>query len=97
VTVREFQESIARTYLAKDAERGTFEAFAGLIEEVGELAEALRSGSPTELEHEFADCLAWLASLASIAGVDLESAAARYGEGCPRCGEQPCSCVDSSH
>lgn len=97
MTVRDFQESIAKTYLEKDAARGAFESFAWLVEEVGELAEALRSGSRGELEHEFADCLAWLASLANIAGIDLESAVARYKEGCPRCGEQPCSCLDSTH
>ena len=47
---------------------------------------------------EFADVFAWLATLASISGVDLEAAAcAKYGAGCPRCGGKPCRCpVDPS-
>jgi NTP pyrophosphatase (non-canonical NTP hydrolase) len=97
MTLREFQESIGATYLRKDSERGLFESFGWLAEEVGELAGALRHGDKSEMEHEFADCLAWLASLANIVGVDLEQALARYGEGCPRCGGQPCQCVDSAH
>jgi NTP pyrophosphatase (non-canonical NTP hydrolase) len=63
------------------------------IEEVGELATALRSGTPEERAAEFADVLAWLATLANCAGVDLEAAvAAKYGAGCPGCGQAPCVC-----
>ena len=37
--------------------------------------------------------LAWLATLANIAGVDLEAAIqAKYGAGCPGCGRTPCAC-----
>jgi NTP pyrophosphatase (non-canonical NTP hydrolase) len=37
--------------------------------------------------------LAWLATLASIAGVDLERAASeKYAAGCPRCARTPCGC-----
>ena len=46
------------------------------------------------LEGEFADVLAWLSTLASIAGIDLEKAArAKYEDGCPRCHEAPCTCA----
>jgi NTP pyrophosphatase (non-canonical NTP hydrolase) len=63
-------------------------------EEVGELTRALRRGRKDELEGEFADVLAWLATLASIAGVDLERAVrAKYGAGCPRCEATPCACA----
>ena len=42
---------------------------------------------------EFADVLAWLATLANIAGIDLEAAIrAKYGAGCPGCGRTPCMC-----
>ena len=43
--------------------------------------------------HEFGDVLAWLGSLANLAGVDLEEAAARYANGCPKCGAIPCGCA----
>jgi NTP pyrophosphatase (non-canonical NTP hydrolase) len=97
VTLREFQDSIGETYLDKDSRRGLFESYAWLVEEVGELAGALRHGKPEELAHEFSDCLAWLASLANMAGVSLEEAAQRYAGGCPRCGASPCECEDASH
>ena len=45
------------------------------MEEVGELAAALRSGPKEELAAEFADVLAWLATLANIAEIDLDAAA----------------------
>jgi NTP pyrophosphatase (non-canonical NTP hydrolase) len=97
MTLGEFQRLIADTYLAKDTARGLFPTFAWLVEEVGELASALRTRDPGELRHELADCLAWLASVASIVGVDLEDAAGRYSGGCPRCEHSPCVCADATH
>ena len=59
-------------------------------EEVGELTRALRRGQTEELEGEFADVLAWLSTLASIAGIDLaEAARKKYAAGCPRCASTP--------
>ena len=92
-TLARLQEIIRATYDAKDRRRGVEGTFMWLIEEVGELATALRSGSPEEKAAEFADVLAWLATLANTAGVDLESAvAAKYGSGCPGCRQVPCVC-----
>ncbi len=93
MTIAEFQQQIRDIYFAKDSARGISEDFMWLVEEVGELSEALRSGSKEELEGEFADVAAWLATLASIAGVDLASAVEKkYGNGCPKCGNTPCRC-----
>jgi NTP pyrophosphatase (non-canonical NTP hydrolase) len=93
VTIGEFQEIIRRTYHDRDAGRGSAATFMWLVEEVGELARALQDEDPEALREEFADVLAWLTTLASIAGVDLEEAAAgRYGGGCPKCHEIPCKC-----
>ncbi|HEY8506055.1 MAG TPA: nucleotide pyrophosphohydrolase, partial [Gemmataceae bacterium] len=62
-------------------------------EEVGELSAALRGGTHEERVLEFADALAWLATLANMAGVDLEDAMRqKYGVGCPGCGQAPCTC-----
>jgi len=97
MTIRQFQQAIGETYLEKDSSRGIFASFGWLVEEVGELAGALRNGGHGELAHEFADCLAWLASLANMTGVDLEDAAGRYASGCPRCNRSPCECVDGTH
>jgi NTP pyrophosphatase (non-canonical NTP hydrolase) len=75
-----------------------------LTEEIGELATALRThasgaASPAtkqELALEFADVLAWLATIANVVDVDLEAAvAAKYGTGCPGCGQRACTCPDA--
>jgi NTP pyrophosphatase (non-canonical NTP hydrolase) len=113
VQIREFQELIERIYLAKDTTRGVDGTFRWFVEEVGELARAIRHreihgtapgfaernrdspGFPSELEGEFADVLAWLASLASQTGIDLEAAATgKYRHGCPKCRETPCACKE---
>ena len=90
--IRELQETMRATYVERDAARGRDGTFRWLTEEVGELARALRTGDRDNLIHEFGDVLAWLTSLANLEDVDLEEAAARYGEGCPRCGRRPCGC-----
>jgi len=96
VTLAEFQRRIDALYGAKDRGRGLEGTFMWFTEEVGELSRGLRRGvTGAPLEEEFADVLAWLATLASIAGVDLEAAAlAKYGAGCPRCGATPCRCPE---
>ena len=96
MTVAEFQRRIDALYGAKDRGRGLEGTFMWFTEEVGELSRGLRRGvKGAPLEEEFADVLAWLATLASIAGVDLEAAAlAKYGAGCPRCRATPCRCPE---
>ena len=86
------QDVIERTYGARDRERGVPSTVAWLAEEVGELAQAVRKGDQAQREHEFADVLAWVASLANQVGVDLTRAIERYAAGCPRCADVPCVC-----
>jgi NTP pyrophosphatase (non-canonical NTP hydrolase) len=84
---------ILQMYGQKDAARGDAATFLWLTEEFGELASALRSGSPDELAAEMADVLAWLATLANIRGIELEDAFIRkYGRACPGCQSIPCDC-----
>lgn len=93
MTLAEFQRIIRETYDAKDRRRGVEGTFMWFMEEVGELSAALRSGNERERAEEFADVLAWLATLANIAEVDLETAVqAKYGAGCPGCRKTPCAC-----
>jgi len=94
VDLAAFQARNKATYGAKDAERGVDGTFMYFIEEVGELAEALREPDQHDLPGEFADCLAWLTSLAHIAGVDLAAVTEKkYGAGCTTCGQDPCTCA----
>ena len=101
VSLADLQAVIASMFGAKDAARGAEATFLWFAEEVGELAAALREtsgggGDRTNLALEFADVLAWLATLANIAGVDLGDAVrAKYGGGCPGCGRAVCACGDA--
>ena len=93
MNLSEFQATIHATYHDRDAKRGIDGSFRWLTEEVGELARALRSGDPDNLAHEVGDVLAWLTTVADLAGVDLQTAAGRYAQGCPRCLAMPCRCA----
>ena len=82
MTIHEFQELIRRRYFATDSARGAPGTFLWFAEEVGELAHAIgkhqrgeRSASDrANLDEEFADVMAWLATLANIHDVDLTRA-----------------------
>jgi NTP pyrophosphatase (non-canonical NTP hydrolase) len=96
VTLRGFQQLIRDMYLEKDLARGAEGTFMWLMEEVGELASALRNGTHEERAAEFADVLAWLATIANVVGVDLTAAIEdKYGSGCPGCGQFVCTCADA--
>jgi NTP pyrophosphatase (non-canonical NTP hydrolase) len=93
-TIAEFQRRIEAAYLDRDRRRGLEGTFLWFVEEVGELARALKRGDRENLREEFADCLAWLSTLASIAGVDLAEASEAYARGCPSCASTPCRCPE---
>lgn len=96
VSFRTFQQLIRDMYLEKDLARGAEGTFMWLMEEVGELASALRNGTHEERLLEFADVLAWLTTIANVVGVDLAEAVSRkYGSGCPGCGQFICVCADA--
>jgi NTP pyrophosphatase (non-canonical NTP hydrolase) len=93
VDLRELQNLMDRTYGSSDRARGVPATIAWLTEELGELAQAVRKGSPHGQLHELGDVLAWLASLANQLGLSMDEAVARYADGCPKCGRSPCGCA----
>jgi NTP pyrophosphatase (non-canonical NTP hydrolase) len=94
VHIIEFQEMMRRLYFDRDSERGLAGTYDWLLEEVKELGDALNTSNKEMLENEFADVIAWLASLGNITGVDLEKAAInKYNNRCPKCGCSPCECT----
>jgi NTP pyrophosphatase (non-canonical NTP hydrolase) len=96
VSLREFQKLIRDMYLPRDVDRGVDGTFMWLMEEIGELAAALREGTHEQRAAEFADVLAWLTTIANVVGVDLTEAVTRkYGSGCPGCGQFVCVCPDA--
>ena len=93
VAFSDFQKLIRNMYLEKDFERCVDGTFMWFMEEVGELASALRDGSHDDKMEEFADVIAWLTTIANVVGVDLSAAVTRkYGSGCPGCGHFVCTC-----
>jgi NTP pyrophosphatase (non-canonical NTP hydrolase) len=96
MTIREFQTLIDRMYSDKDRRRGTPATFLWFVEEVGELARSIARKETGNLPTEFADVLAWLATLANVEGVDLQDAVLKkyVKDGCPGCGQAVCTCSD---
>ena len=97
MTLTELQTLIEKMYSAKDRARGPAGTFLWLAEEVGELASAIGDkADKSALEAEFADVLAWLATLANVMGVDLSAAMSKYAGGCPGCGKMVCKCSEKA-
>jgi len=92
--ISEFQELMAELYLARDRRRGVYATLLWVVEEVGELAEAVRKGDVDSIGSEIADVIAWVCSLANILGIDVERELKRKwgARVCPRCGSNPCTC-----
>ena len=83
-----------RLYFHRDSERGVKGTYEWLADELQELWEALEEGDKEAVEKEFADVIAWLASLANLTGINLEKAAlSKYGDKCPKCQQSPCHCT----
>lgn len=89
LTLADVQTLIRDRYFATDSARGAEGTFLLFMEEVGELATALHETRPDKsptpeqnanLAEEFADVIAWLATLANIRGVDLTTAWRKYTE-----------------
>lgn len=76
--LNDVQDLVERLYGEGDRERGVSPTVAWLCEEMGELAQAVRKGSPAEQLHELGDVLAWLASLANQMDLSLDDAMQRY-------------------
>jgi len=95
VHIKDFQDMMKRIYFHRDSKRGATGTYDWLVEEVGELGEAMKKDDGKALRDEFADVLAWLASLANVANLDLESAALdKYNGKCPKCSQSPCNCQE---
>jgi len=92
--IHDFQDMMKRLYFKRDSERGVNGTFKWLVDEVAELGEELKGSDRAATEKEFADVIAWLASLANTRGIDLEKAAlGKYNYKCPRCQSSPCQCT----
>ena len=90
----EFQEMMRYLYFHRDSERGVKGTYNWLADELGELGEALEREDKEAIEKEFADVIAWLASLANLTGIDIVKATfEKYSGKCPKCQKSPCQCT----
>jgi NTP pyrophosphatase (non-canonical NTP hydrolase) len=87
-----YQDLIKKIYFEKDSRRGLDKTFNWLVEEIGEFSRAIRKKDKEKIKEEFADCLAWLLSVASILDIDAEQSMTKYRQGCPKCSKTPCEC-----
>ncbi len=95
MNIQEFQEMMRQLYIQRDFERGIKGTYEWFVDEVRELGEALQEGNTEATAKEFADVIAWLASLANIIEIDLEKAALeKYNYQCPKCKQSPCQCMN---
>lgn len=82
-----------KIYFERDCKRGLKGTFDWLVDEVEELGEAMEGTDKEAIEKEFADVIAWLASLANMIDIDLEKATLnKYPNKCPKCNQTPCDC-----
>lgn len=68
------QQDLAARFAARDRESGASFLVLVLMEEVGELAEAVRRGEREHAQKECADVAFMALSLANVLGIDLEEA-----------------------
>ncbi|MGM0771374.1 MAG: MazG nucleotide pyrophosphohydrolase domain-containing protein [Halobacteriota archaeon] len=93
--ISEFQKMMYDLYAHNDKRRGAAATTLWLVEEIGELAEAVRREDIENLKEELADCFAWIGALANLFDIDLEEAfLEKYPLVCPTCGMNPCICTD---
>ena len=91
--IKDFQKLMKDLYFEQDKRRGPNKTFIKLVEEVGELAEAILTEEKSKIREEIADIVAWIASLANLYGMDLlEVSYEKYPNECPKCRSNPCNC-----
>jgi NTP pyrophosphatase (non-canonical NTP hydrolase) len=91
--IHEFQELMKELYLEKDLKRGKEKTALKLMEEVGELAEAVLLDDEEKVSEEMADIIAWVFSIANLYNINLSDAFNdKYNKTCPKCNENPCVC-----
>ena len=91
--IHEFQNLMKELYLDKDRKRGKEKTALKIVEEVGELAEAILLEDNEKVSEEMVDVIAWILSIANLYNVNISEAfLKKYNNSCPRCNENPCSC-----
>ena len=96
--ISKFQQLMKDLYFTNDNQRGIHRTSVWLVEEMGELAHELKKDlsaiDKIAVAEEMADVYAWVASLANLLEIDLNSAVtSKYPHFCVKCGQNPCKCT----
>lgn len=77
----------------RDKERGMERTFMKLVEETGELSEAILLNNESKITEEIVDVIAWIYSIANLAEINIdEKFFEKYSHSCPKCKSNPCTC-----
>ncbi len=68
------QKAMYNSYYERDSKRGLHATFTWLVEELGELAEAILRNNKEQIEEEIADIIAWTLSIANLLNIDIKKA-----------------------
>lgn len=80
-------------FYTKDKVRGKERTFLKLVEEVGELSEAILLNDEHKITEEIIDVIAWIFSIANLVEIDIDEVFfQKYNNSCPRCKNNPCTC-----
>jgi len=74
LTIKEVQKMMKSMFYERDRSRGVYATFTWLVEEVGELAEAILGNDIKSIQEEIAVVIAWTLSLANLLDIDVEEA-----------------------
>ncbi|MEM2006410.1 MAG: MazG nucleotide pyrophosphohydrolase domain-containing protein [Sulfolobales archaeon] len=74
MTIKEVQKIMKSMFYERDYSRGVYATFTWLVEEVGELADAILNNNRKSIQEEIADVVAWTLSLANLLDIDVEEA-----------------------
>ncbi len=94
VSLRDFQRLIHKMYFRKGCCSGSRRDISMADGRIGRARYGPAERDDMEnLHEEFADVIAWLTTIANVAGVDLCAALEKkYGRGCPGCHRFECEC-----
>jgi len=92
--IKDFQENILNIFGERDKKRGLSGSFNHLVEEIGELSQALRKKDKIYIEKEFSDVFAWLCTCANLSNINIEEILKRYIKKCPNCQKEKCKCPE---
>ena len=93
INIHEFQKLMKDLYLEKDLKRGKEKTMLKLMEEVGELSEAVLLDDEEKVSEEMSDIIAWVFSIANLYDINLSDAfKEKYNQTCPKCNKSPCIC-----